>query len=97
MRGEVSVGDVVYQPYTPQRVGKIVEDLGPRDHTLPFRHTNDPITFHDVPMVRVRWLKKGRPETDEPRRDLRRVSDLIEEHRAKIRGHECRLEAASKL
>lgn len=98
------IGDVVYRPFSPQSVGKVIAILPPApipDHIKhniwygPSARLLDP-NSREYQKVRVKWLKKGNPTTDERASGLYTVADLIYVTERKLAGHKNRLARAEK-
>ena len=70
------IGDVVYEPYSPQKLGRVIEVKG---------SDKDPYQQE----VLVHW-KSGDIEWRKGTRVLR-LEDLIEDHERKLDGHKTRL------
>lgn len=71
------IGMVVYLPYTPQSPGVVVDVAG--HHPLGENYQEGRWR-----RVRVKWLKKGQPETTEEIIHLRFLKDLIGDHEQKL-------------
>jgi hypothetical protein len=81
-------GEIVYRRYSPQQVGKVIEDLG-------FGRPERKVRYFQN--VRVRWCRKGNPVTEEKAASLRSLEDLIIETETKLLAHQARMEKASLL
>jgi hypothetical protein len=76
------VGEIVYPPYKPQRLGKVIGIVGPT--------SDDPYAQR----LRIRWAD-GRVQ-EQRGADVLRLDDLIDDHRAKLQRHEAK-RAQAKL
>jgi len=76
------VGDIVYQSYSPLVPGKVLE-IG---------HSRGSQT-----MIKVRWLKKGNPETEIGVLNLKLLDQLISDTDKKLKGHKGRKKKALAL
>jgi hypothetical protein len=72
------VGDVVYPPYQPQRVGRVVEAVMLNDSRSPYDQR-----------LRVRWHDSRVTRCNGS--DVLRLADLVEDHMAKAEGHRERM------
>lgn len=87
--GDPKVGDLVYEPFSPKKAGKIIEVVGRRkfpdrpDYVCPFFE------------VKVRWAKDGSVTVCDSGQ-LNGFQDLIDDHERKLATHmamKARLEA----
>jgi hypothetical protein len=81
---------IVYEPYTPQRVGKIIDIIFPKGKFDAYQTA-----------VKVRWLKQTEKfpdkETVVRAAHLNSFADLVEDHHRKYKNHKKTLEKAQKL
>jgi hypothetical protein len=95
----VAVGEIVYESFAPQNPGKVIEVIGEiTGKELVGRYPDE---FHSFPSdgfyVKIRWSKKGNPETIHSLMGIKRLAALIADHKKKYEGHIERFKRAESL
>jgi hypothetical protein len=85
----VPIGTIVYKPYQPAKVGKVVEDLG---H---FIRPSDKVVLESIRVVKVLW--KDGTESKVLSLHLNNFETLVEDHKRKYEKFSKILETVRKL